>query len=48
MKPEEKTRKVEEGREEVEEQKKKPYISPKLTKLSSLEEVTEGDPAQVS
>jgi hypothetical protein len=41
MKPEEKTRKVEE-------QKKKPYISPKLTKLASLEEVTEGDPAQVS
>jgi hypothetical protein len=48
MKPEEKAKKVEEELEEVEERGKKPYIFPKLTKLASLEEITQIEPAQSS
>jgi hypothetical protein len=42
MKPEEKARKVEEEREEVEGQKKKPYATPELTRFSPIEDMTEG------
>jgi hypothetical protein len=48
MKPEGKAKIVEEEREEVEGQKKKPYIYPKLIKLASLEEITEGPPSKIS
>jgi hypothetical protein len=42
MKPEDKAKKVEEEREEVEGQKKKPYSTPELTKFAPVEEMTEG------
>jgi hypothetical protein len=48
MKPEEKAKKIEEEREEDREREKKPYIFPKLTKLASLEEITEGTVAGIS
>jgi hypothetical protein len=48
MKPEEKAKQLEEEGEEVEGQKKKPYIFLKLTKLASLEEITQIEPSQTS
>jgi hypothetical protein len=40
MKPEEKAKKVEEEREEVEKQKKKPYRAPDVTKFAPIEDMT--------
>jgi hypothetical protein len=48
MTPNEKEKKVEEERKEDKEREKKPYIFPKLTKLASLEEITEGTSAGIS
>jgi hypothetical protein len=48
MMPVEKAKQLEEKQEEVEGQEKKTYIFPKLTKLASLKEITEGDPAVTS
>jgi hypothetical protein len=45
MKPEEKAKKVEEEREEVEGQKKKPYNAPELTKFGPVEEFTGPPPS---
>jgi hypothetical protein len=45
MQPEEKVKKVEEEREEVEGQKKKPYTTPELTKHGPVEEFTGTEPS---